>query len=134
MRPKPKDNQSLLFTSSLEQILNHNNPLFKLANAIDWPEFEQAFGKLYDPGQGRPAKPIRLMVGLHYLKHAYDLSDEDVVARWVENPYWQYFSGAEVFVWDFPCDPSDLVHFRNRIGKEGMEKIFQITSVPTLVK
>jgi hypothetical protein len=51
MRPKPKDNQCLLFTSSLEQILNHNHPLFKLAHAINWPEFEQAFGKLYDPGQ-----------------------------------------------------------------------------------
>ncbi len=79
MRPKPKDNQSLLFMAHLKQILDHNHFLFKLANAIDWPEFEQAFGKLYDPGQDRPAQPIHLMVGLHYLKHAYDLSDQDVV-------------------------------------------------------
>ena len=77
MQPKPADNQSLLFSSRLEQILDHNHSLFKLANVIDWSEFEKAFGKLYDPGQGRPAKPIRLMVGLHYLKYTYNLSDED---------------------------------------------------------
>jgi hypothetical protein len=59
MQPKPADRQNLLFRSHLEQILDHNHPLFKLANTIDWSEFEQAFGKLYDPSQGRPDKPIR---------------------------------------------------------------------------
>ena len=29
------------------------------------------------------------MVGLCYLQHTFTLSDEEVVARWIENPYWQ---------------------------------------------
>lgn len=127
MQPKPKDNQNLLFTARLEQILNHNHPLFKLANVIDWSEFEQVFGKLYDPGQGRPAKPIRLMVGLHYLKHAFDLSDEDVVARWVENPYWQYFCGFSHFEHEFAIDPSLMTKWRKKVKAEGMEKLLEVT-------
>jgi len=127
MRPKPADNQNLLFTARLEQILNHNHPLFKLANAIEWFEFEEAFGKLYDPGQGRPAKPIRLMVGLHYLKHAYDLSDEDTVARWVENPYWQYFCGCTHFEHDSPIDSSLMTKWRRKVKAEGMEKLLEVT-------
>ena len=127
MQPKPKDNQNLLFTARLEQILNHNHPLFKLANVIDWSEFEQAFGKLYDPGQGRPAKPIRLMVGLHYLKHAFDLSDEEVVARWLENPYWQYFCGFSHFEHELPIDPSLMTKWRKKVKAEGMEKLLEVT-------
>jgi IS5 family transposase len=127
MRPKPADNQNLLFSARLEQILNHNHPLFKLANAIEWFEFEEAFGKLYDPGQGRPAKPIRLMVGLHYLKHAYDLSDEDVVARWVENPYWQYFCGFSHFEHALPIDSSLMTKWRQKVKAEGMEKLLEVT-------
>jgi IS5 family transposase len=127
MRPKPADRQNLLFSAHLEQILDHNHPLFKLANAIDWSEFEQAFGKLYDPGQGRPAKPIRLMVGLHYLKHAFDLSDEDVVSRWIENPYWQYFCGCTHFEHELPIDPSLMTKWRKKIKAGGMEKLLEVT-------
>ena len=131
MRPKPADNQNLPFSARLEQILNHNHPLFKLANAIEWFEFEEAFGKLYDPGQGRPAKPIRLMVGLHYLKHACDLSDEDVVARWVENPYWQYFCGFSHFEHELPIDSSLMPKWRQKVKAEGMELIgaFKVPSL-----
>jgi IS5 family transposase len=78
MQPKQKDSQALLFISRLEQILNDQHPLYKLAKVIDWSEFDSTFGKLYDPGFGRPAKPTRLMVGLHYLKYTYNLSDEVV--------------------------------------------------------
>ena len=127
MRPKPANNQNLLFSARLEQILNPNHPLFKLADAIDWTEFEEAFGKLYDPGQGRPAKPIRLMVGLHYLKHAFDLSDEDVVARWIENPYWQYFCGSTHFEHELPIDPSLMTKWRKKVKAEGMEKLLEVT-------
>ena len=127
MRPKPANNQNLLFSARLEQILNPDHPLFKLADAIDWTEFEEAFGKLYDPGQGRPAKPIRLMVGLHYLKHAFDLSDEDVVARWIENPYWQYFCGSTHFEHELPIDPSLMTKWRKKVKAEGMEKLLEVT-------
>jgi len=127
MCPKPKDNQNFLFTSRLEQILNPEHPLFKLADAIDWSEFEKTFGELYDPGHGRPAKPIRLMVGLHYLKHAYDLSDEDVVGRWIENPYWQYFCGYTHFEHELPIDPSLMTKWRQKVKAEGMEKLLEVT-------
>jgi hypothetical protein len=60
---------------------------------IDWQSFEQTLGSTYHPSQGAPGISTRLMVALHYLKYQHDLSDEDVVALWVENPYWQHFSG-----------------------------------------
>jgi len=81
MRPKQKDSQPMLFASKLEQILNDRHPLYRLAKTIDRSEFDNIFGKLYDPGFGRPAKPTRLMVGLHYFKYTYNLSDEAVVER-----------------------------------------------------
>ncbi|WP_219724979.1 transposase, partial [Fischerella thermalis] len=74
---------------------------------------------------GAPSKPIRLMVGLLILKHLYNLSDERVVEAWVENPYYQYFTGGIYFSWQAPCAASDLVHFRHRIGEEGIKLIFE---------
>ena len=63
------------------------------------------------------------MVGLHYLKHLCDQSDESVVEGFIENPYWQFFCGMEFFVHELPCDPTSLVKWRHRIGAEGMEKL-----------
>ena len=84
--------------------------------------FDSKFGKLY-ADKGRPALPTRLMVGLHYLKHAFDESDESVVARLLENPYWQYMCGFEFFIHRLPLDPSSLVRWRKRIGPENMEPL-----------
>jgi IS5 family transposase len=67
------------------------------------------------------------MVGLLILKQIYNLGDETVMAEWVANPYYQYFCGEAVFQWKFPCDPSDLVHFRKRIGESGVEKILAMS-------
>ena len=78
----------------LEQILDQRHALYRLAGKIDWAAVEERFGTLYSE-EGRPGIPIRLMVGLHYLKHAFNESDETVVDRWVENPYWQHFCGEE---------------------------------------
>ncbi len=75
----------------------------------------------------RPGLPMRLLVGLHYLKHLYDVSDESAVAGFVENPYWQYFCGEEFFVHELPCDPTSLVKWRKRIGPGGMEKLLAET-------
>jgi IS5 family transposase len=132
MQPKQKDSQAMLFTSRLEQILNDQHPLYKLAKTIDWSEFDNAFGKLYDPGFGRPAKPTRLMVGLHYLKYTYNLSDEAVVEMWIENPYWQYFCGEQYFQHQFPIDPTSMTKWRNRIKDAGMEKLLEQTIVAGL--
>jgi IS5 family transposase len=89
--------------------------------------FEREFGALYVEQRGRPGLPMRLLVGLHYLKHLYDVSDERVVAGFVENPYWQYFCGEEFFVHELPCNPTSLVKWRQRIGPGGMEKLLQET-------
>jgi transposase, IS5 family len=116
-----------LFQADLNQCLNPDHPLYQLAQQIDWSVFEAAFGPTYSEGQGRPAKPIRLLVGLHYLKHAFNESDETVVARWLENPYWQYFCGFDRFQHEFPLDPSLLVKWRQRVGFEKLEALLQET-------
>ena len=69
--------------------------------------------------------PIRLMSGLLILKQMFDLGDETVIPAWISNPYFQYFCGEAYFNWQQPCDPSDLGHFRKRIGENGADKIFQ---------
>ena len=104
-------------------MLNHNHPLYKLANKINWRRFEEAFSPLYCRTNGRPAHPIRLMCGLLILKHLRNVSDESVVLQWSENAYYQYFCGQLEFLPKEPCEASDLVHFRNRIGEAGMEVI-----------
>ena len=119
---KSTSKQLSLF-SSLEDMLNHNHPLYKLANKINWRRFEEAFSPLYCCTNGRPAHPIRLMCGLLILKHLRNVSDESVVLQWSENAYYQYFCGQLEFLPKEPCEASDLVHFRNRIGEAGMEVI-----------
>lgn len=87
--------------------------------------FETAFSPLYCHENGRPAKPIRLMVGLLILKHVRNLSDESVVEQWSENVYYQFFCGQQDFTTSTACEPSDLVHFRKRIGQDGVELILK---------
>jgi IS5 family transposase len=79
MQAKRKSGQAELFKVPLSKIISTKHPLCILGGKINWPEFDKAFGTLYSEGKGRPAKPTRLMVGLHYLKHTYNLSDEEVV-------------------------------------------------------
>ena len=83
---------------TLNEQCDPRHPLRKLGEGIPWSDFEEAFGEYYSE-EGRPAKPVRLMVGLLMLKQIYDQSDEDVVERWVENPYWQQFCGMSDFQW-----------------------------------
>ncbi|MGC2576764.1 MAG: transposase [Terrimicrobiaceae bacterium] len=103
---------------TLNEQCDPRHPLKKLGERIPSADFEEAFGEYYSE-EGRPAKPVRLMVGLLLLKQMFDQSDEEVVERWVENPYWQQFCGMSDFQWEWPCDPSDLVYFRQRIGEQG---------------
>lgn len=115
--------QSLFF--SLESTLDNKHPLLILSPKIEWEMFEREFTLLYCQDNGRPAKPIRLMVGLLILKHLRNLSNESVVEQWSENAYYQYFCGNQEFVTVAPCEASELVHFRYRIGKKGIELIFK---------
>ena len=113
------------FYSTFEEQLNHNHPLYKLAQTINWKVFEETFSRHYSLTQGKPAKPIRLMVALLILKQVRNLSDESVVEQWSENSYYQYFSGENFFSPNIPCVPTELVEFRKRIGTEGVELIFK---------
>ncbi len=127
MKPKDKQNdQADLFRSRLVQILNREHPLFVLADQIDWSVFDKKFGALYSE-KGRPGKSTRLMVGLHYLKHAFDESDESVVVGLLENPYWQYFCGFEFFIHNLPVDPTSMTRWRKRIGPKNMAQLLSET-------
>jgi transposase, IS5 family len=122
MKAKPKGpEQDDLFRARLVEIIDMRHELVKLAALIDWEFFEREWAGFFPSQEGRPATPSRLVAGLLYLQHAYRLSDEAVVARWVENPYYQHFCGEAFFQHRPPIDPSSLTRWRNRIGEEGAE-------------
>lgn len=116
-----------IFEVALESFIDMNHELVLLSRRIDWAEVESDFAEYYCADNGRPSIPIRTMVGMMLLKNIYNLSDEGVVARWVENPYMQYFTGEKVFRKRPPMDPIDMTKFRKRIGKGGAEKILRIS-------
>jgi IS5 family transposase len=141
------------FRSRIDQMIDLRLPLAVLASRMPWQEIEASLahnfarkvkaGKpvddigLFGPtvqvvsggisNAGRPRLPIRLMVSLLYLKHAYDESDEGLCERWSETPSWQYFSGLDYFENRLPCDPTVLVKFRKLIGEEGVEELLSYT-------
>lgn len=116
MKPRKPNNEPDLFRAQLSQILNLRHPLLRLSEKMDWARLEAAIDVQYRPGPGQPPLPTRLMAGLHYLKYAFDLSDERLVARWLENPYWQYFCGYEYLQHELPLHPTSLVRWRERMG------------------
>ena len=122
----PNAGQSSFLYPDLLNQLDPKHALLKLAGEIDWSLFEAEFAPLYSH-RGKPSKRIRLMVGLSILKHLENLSDEVLINRWVQNPYYQVFTGEVEFQWQYPCDPSDLTYFRKRIGSEGFEKILAVS-------
>ena len=123
LEPAPDDASKV----RLALLVSHEHPLYRLAEAIDWSRFETELGPLYAEAVGRPGLPTRLMVGLHYLKYLFDESDESVVEKWVENPYWQFFCGRTYFEHELPCHPTSLVKWRHRLGPAGVEKLLTET-------
>lgn len=130
MKPKrsPHTNsQGHLFRIELTQLCDTKHELVKLAHLVDWAGLEESFGERFVLEKGRPGISTRLMVALHFLKYAYNLSDEAVVRAWVENPYWQLLSGMKWFEHELPIHPSSMTRFRRRIGEMGAEKLLQET-------
>ncbi len=111
----------------LEDIVDKNHPLVKLADSIDWEAIEKDLSEAYPSTTGRPNKPIRLMVGLHYLRYMFNLSDESIVWAYIENPYYQYFCGEKIFQHTFPIDRSSMSRFRERLKKKRVYKLLQET-------
>lgn len=124
LKKLPKQPQLEMFKTVLVSFIHPEHELCLLAKKINWDELEKEFAPLYGT-VGRPSIPIRTIVGLLLLKQMFNMGDETVVERYLENPYWQHFCGEIYFQYELPFDPSDFVHFRHRIGKEGMEKIFR---------
>jgi len=142
-----------IFRCRIDAMINLRAPLAVLATRLPWarieallaPKFEHLnragdilkCSDLLGPVQvvvgagqsaaGRPRLPIRLMASLVYLKHSYNLSDEELVARWSENVLWQFFSGMEYYEHRQPCDPTQIGRFRRDIGEEGMEQLLKAT-------
>jgi len=147
------------FRSRLDGMIDLRHPLAVLASRMPWNSIEAALAPvlarkakdgrntvgedLFGPtlavagagisAAGRPRLPIRLMVGLLYLKHAFNESDESVCERWAENVYWQFFCGEEYFQMRLPCDPTNLVRFRQALGEAGVEELLA-TTIATAVQ
>ncbi len=128
MKPKPQPSDAFeLFQSHFDQLLNPDHELVLMAKKMNWPGLEAAFVDCYCPDIGAPAKAVRLLVGLHYLKYTFNESDESVVARWVENPYWQYFCGYTHMQHECPIHPTSMTKWRNRVGAERLEQLLAET-------
>ena len=127
MRPRERreNGEQDLFRSRLDQVINMDHALAKLARTIDWGFLEEKFGAVYADGSGRPPLPTRLMAGLAILKHTYNLSDEVLCELWIENPYYQYFCGEEFFQHRLPLDRSSMTNWRNRMGEQRLQALLQ---------
>lgn len=111
----------------LDEQIDLGHPLARLAALIDWQEIERSFGAHFASTRGRPALSPRLVAGLLYLQHTFAASDEAVVNTWVENPYWQHFTGETHLQTRAPIDPSSLTRWRRRIGEAGVETLLKVT-------
>ena len=127
LTPSKTFHQPSLFETDLLLQLDPSDPLLKLSTVIPWHTFDEAFSIHYTEDIGAPSKPIRLMVGLLILKQLENLSDESVVLQWKRNLYYQAFCGMQEFQRKLPCHSTELVHFRKRIGAEGVERIFRMS-------
>jgi IS5 family transposase len=119
------DRQKELFRPALEEIIDMGHPLVRLAQKIEWEFLDRQLGGVYRPGAGHPPLPVRLMAGLLILKHMHSLSDEALCARWVENPYFQYFCGEQVFRHELRFDRSSLTRWRQRLGEDRLVALIQ---------
>jgi len=123
-RPRD-DRQKDLLRPALDQIIDLGHPLVRLAEKIDWKFLDGRFGSVCQPGPGQPGLPTRLVAGLFILKHMHNLSDEVLCARWVENPYYQFFCGELSFCHKLPFDRSSITRWRQRLGEEQLVALIQ---------
>jgi len=123
---KPRDDrQKDLLRPPLDQIIDLDHPLARLAREIDWDFLDGRFSAVCRAGPGQPPLPTRLVAGLLILKHMHDLSDEALCARWLENPYYQHFCGEQSFQHRLPFERSSLTRWRQRLGEEQLSALLQ---------
>ena len=117
--------QANLFKPLLRDIVSHQHPLVLLADSIDWKSFEDALESRFCADNGRPSRPVRLMVGLQYLKYTAGLGGDAVLAEWCENPYWQHFTGGTFFEHDSAADQTSMSRWRRKLSEDGTEKLLE---------
>ncbi|HEV2040655.1 MAG TPA: IS5 family transposase [Casimicrobiaceae bacterium] len=123
-RPRD-DRQKDLLRPARDQIIDMGHPLVRLAERIDWDFLDRRFGSVCTAGPGQPGLPTRLVAGLFILKHMHNLSDEVLCARWIENPYFQFFCGELSFCHKAPFDRSSMTRWRQRLGEEQLVALIQ---------
>ena len=114
-----------MFKTPLKHFIQEEHKLVQLSKRINWDRIEAELSNYYCIDNGRPGSPIRLVSGMLLLKRMFNESDESVIERWVENPYWQYFCGEVYFQHEPPFDRTELIKFRKRIGEQGAEELFK---------
>jgi transposase, IS5 family len=126
-----KQEQYDIYSHLFQDPLQKNHELLLLAEHIDWDDLTDRLLPYYSR-RGRRPKKIRLMVGLHILKHRFDLSDEEVVQGLHENVYWMGFCGVKLQPrWRHEgeaqscrfLDSSTMTKFRRRLGAEGFTEM-----------
>jgi len=116
-------NYKLISNINLHRIVDKKNPFVLLSKAMNWLYLEKTFDNFYDSKIGRPAISTRLMITLHFLRYAFDMSDREILRRWTENVYWQFFSGMDFMVYGLPIHHSTMSAWRKRVGVCGIEKL-----------
>lgn len=113
--------------TELEGFLDKQHGLYQLSNIINWDWLIEHYGMCYCENNGRPSIPLRVIVGLHYIKYLEGESDESMVEKFCENPYWQYFCGFKTFQHKLPCHPTTLSKWRRKVGEDTIEKMLEET-------
>lgn len=127
---KPKANREVhrdLFREELVQMINLDHSLCLMAEQINWDLANDVIMGWFKSSDGRPAKPTRLIAGLFFLKQMFNVSDDDLPGRWVENPYWQYFCGEQYFQHEFPIHPTSMTKWRRRMSEADAEQLLALT-------
>lgn len=122
-----KTPQLEMFKTPLQHFIREEHKLILLSKRINWDWLEAKLSKFYCLDNGRPGVPIRTVAGMLLLRRMFNESDESVIERWVENPYWQYFCGEVYFRHEPPFDRTELIKFRKRIGEEGAEILLKMS-------
>lgn len=127
MIPQKQQKTLEIFKVRLEEIINKAHPLVKLSESINWQLLEEKLSKMYSEKMGALGKQIGLMVDYKYSKYMYNQSDEMIVAKFGENPYYQYFFGNEYFEHILPIDSISMTRFRKSMGSQTKEELFKET-------
>ena len=103
--------------------LAEDNRWVIMAKLVPWSEVEEEYAKKFTILLGAPAKSSRMALGALIIKEKLGISDRETVEQIRENPYLQYFIGLKSYRNEAPFEASMLVHFRQRLEMDLVNKI-----------